>query len=41
MDPETAEVFNFVLKVMPIVALIVNHSDGGWEFTTFLCIKKL
>ncbi|HEX6604102.1 MAG TPA: hypothetical protein VF027_04400 [Sphingomicrobium sp.] len=40
MDPETAEVFNFVLKVMPIVALIVTLSVGGWVFTTWLRIKN-
>ena len=40
MDPETAEVFNFVMKIMPLVALIVTVGVGGWVFTTWLRIKN-
>ena len=39
MDPETAAVFDFVLQVLPMVAVIVAISVGGWVFTTWLRIK--
>jgi hypothetical protein len=40
VDPETVEVFNFVLKIMPVVATIVALSVGGGVFTTWLRIKN-
>ena len=39
MDPETQAVFDFVLQVLPMVAVIVAISVGGWVFTTWLRIK--
>lgn len=39
MDPETQAVFDFVLTVLPMVAVIVAISVGGWVFTTWLRIK--
>ncbi|HET9355778.1 MAG TPA: hypothetical protein VFO42_06405 [Sphingomicrobium sp.] len=39
MDPETQAVFDFVLQVLPLVAVIVAISVGGWVFTTWLRIK--
>ena len=40
MDPELAEILDFVGKVLPWVALIVAVSVGGWVFTTWLRIKN-
>ena len=40
MDPEVAQVFDFVTKILPWVALIVAVSVGGWVFTTWLRIKN-
>jgi hypothetical protein len=40
MDPETLEVFNFVGRILPMVAIIVAVSVGGWVFTTWLRIKN-
>jgi len=39
MDPEVAQVFEFVMNVLPWTALIVAVSVGGWVFTTWLRIK--
>jgi hypothetical protein len=40
MDPETAEVFQFVGTILPWVAAIVAVTVGGWVFTTWLRIKN-
>src|SRR5215213_5254576 len=40
MDPEVAQVFDFVLQVLPWTALILAVSVGGWVFTTWLRIKN-
>jgi hypothetical protein len=40
MDPETAEVFQFVGTILPWVAAIVAVMVGGWVFTTWLRIKN-
>jgi hypothetical protein len=40
MDPEVTEVFNFVMSILPWVALILAVSVGGWVFTTWLRIKN-
>lgn len=40
MDPEAAEVFQFIMRVMPMIALIVAISVGGWVFTTWLRVKN-
>ena len=40
MDPETAQVFNFVTTILPLVAIIVGLTVGGWIFTTWLRIKN-
>ena len=40
MDPETAQVFDFVMNILPWVALIVGFTVGGWVFTTWLRIKN-
>ena len=40
MDPELAEIFNFVGRILPFVALIVAVCVGGWVFTTWLKIKN-
>jgi hypothetical protein len=40
MDPETAQVFNFVTHILPIVATIMIVAVGGWVFTTWLRIKN-
>ena len=40
MDPEVAQVFEFVTTVLPWAALIVAVSVGGWVFTTWLRIKN-
>ena len=39
MDPETQAVFDFVLTILPMVAVIIAISVGGWVFTTWLRIK--
>ena len=39
MDPETQAVFDFVLQILPVVAVIVGMCVGGWVFTTWLRIK--
>jgi hypothetical protein len=39
MDPEVAQVFDFVMNVLPWTALIVGFTVGGWVFTTWLRIK--
>lgn len=40
MDPETAQVFDFVMYLLPWVTAIVALSVGGWMFTTWLRIKN-
>ena len=40
MDPETAEVFEFVATILPWVTAIVALTVGGWVFTTWLRIKN-
>ena len=40
MDPEVAQVFNFIMNVLPWVTAIVAVSIGGWVFTTWLRIKN-
>ena len=40
MDPEVAQVFDFVTTILPIAAAIVAISVGGWVFTTWLRIKN-
>jgi hypothetical protein len=40
MDPETAQVFDFVMKILPWVTVIVGFCVGGWVFTTWLRIKN-
>jgi hypothetical protein len=40
MDPELAQIFNFVGSVLPWVALITAVTVGGWAFTTWLRIKN-
>ena len=40
MDPETTQVFNFVLTLLPWITAIVGMTVGGWVFTTWLRIKN-
>ena len=40
MDPETTQVFNFVLTLLPWVTAIVGMTVGGWVFTTWLRIRN-
>jgi len=40
MDPELAEILNFVGTILPWVTLIVALTVGGWVFTTWLRIKN-
>ena len=40
MDPETKELFTFVLQFFPWITAIVAVSIGGWAFTTWLRIKN-
>jgi hypothetical protein len=40
VDPETKEVFTFVLQFFPWITAIVAVSIGGWAFTTWLRIKN-
>lgn len=40
MDPEVIEVFNFVLKIMPLVVIIVALGVGGSLLHTWLRIKN-
>jgi hypothetical protein len=40
MDPENVEVFKFVGEILPMVAVIVGLTVGGWVFTTWLRIKN-
>ena len=40
MDPETQAVFDFVLQILPVVAVIIAICVGGWVFTTWLRIKN-
>ena len=40
MDPEVVEVFNFVLKVLPLVVIIVALGVGGSLLSSWLRIKN-
>jgi hypothetical protein len=40
MDPEVAEILHFVLKIMPLVAIIVAIGVGGSLLHTWLRIKN-
>ena len=40
MDPEVAQVFEFVMGVLPWATAIVGITVGGWVFTTWLRIKN-
>ena len=40
MDPEVVEVFNFVLKVLPLVVIIVALGVGGSLLHSWLRIKN-
>jgi hypothetical protein len=40
MDPEVVEVFNFVLQLMPMVAVIAGIAVGGSLLHTWLRIKN-
>jgi hypothetical protein len=40
MDAETAEVFKFVMSVLPWVTVIVIAGVGGWLISTWLRIKN-
>ena len=40
MDPEVAQVFSFVMQVLPWATAIVGITVGGWVFTTWLRIKN-
>jgi hypothetical protein len=40
MDPETAQVFDFVMYLLPWITAIVGMTVGGWVFTTWLRIKN-
>jgi hypothetical protein len=39
MDSETAAIFDFVITVLPYVAMIVLAPIGGWVFTTWLRVR--
>ncbi len=40
MDPELAQIFQFLGTALPLVTTIVVVSVGGWVFTTWLRIKN-
>ena len=40
MDPEVAQVFDFIMQILPWVTVIVGFTVGGWVFTTWLRIKN-
>ena len=40
MDPEVAQIFDFVASILPWISAIVAVSVGGWVFTTWLRIKN-
>ena len=40
MDPDVLQVFNFVLKVLPLVVVIVAIGVGGSLLHTWLRIKN-
>ena len=40
MDPEVAEIFSFILKILPLVVVIVAISVGGSLLSTWLKIKN-
>ena len=40
MDPEFAQIVDFVLKLMPLVTIIVVAGVGGSVFSTWLKIKN-
>ena len=39
MDPELAQIMNFLGSILPWVTAIVAVSVGGWMFTTWIRIK--
>jgi hypothetical protein len=40
MDPEATQALEFVLQVLPWVALLTAMTVGGWVFTTWFRIKN-
>ena len=40
MDPELLEIFNFITRLLPWIAVIVLVSVGGAVFSTWLKIKN-
>ena len=40
MDPEIAQIFDMLTKILPLLAIIVVVPVGGWVFTTWLRIKN-
>ena len=40
MDPEFAQIVDFIGKILPLVTTIVALCVGGWVFTTWLRIKN-
>ena len=40
MDPEMIEIFNFVLKILPLIVVIVAIGVGGSLLSTWLKIKN-
>jgi hypothetical protein len=40
MDPEVAEIFSFILKILPLVVVIVAIGVGGSLLSTWLKIKN-
>ena len=40
MDPQVVEVFNFILRIMPAVAIIISIGVGGSLLHTWLRIKN-
>ena len=40
MDPEVVEIFNFILKILPLVVVIVAIGVGGSLLSTWLKIKN-
>jgi len=40
MDPQAAQAFDFVMKVLPWVTMITAICVGGWVFNTWFRIKN-
>jgi hypothetical protein len=40
MDPELAQIFDFIMTIMPYVAVIVVAGVGGGVLSTWLKIKN-